>query len=100
MPGTLARMAAAMVRARLGATRLLLEQHQGTTSHESLSKLQAAALAQAVSEGSLSVEERSELAATAVQVKWASPDDLAKALAALTSDGGRPIEPQRRRRAM
>jgi hypothetical protein len=65
------------VRARLGAARLVLDEHFGTTSHELVSRTQAAALQSVLSGATLTAEQKADLAVGVLQCKWHGLDATA-----------------------
>jgi hypothetical protein len=73
------------LKARLGATRLSLEQFpKGSPSHKALSKAQSAALREMLGTAVLTAVDRADLANTVVGMNWCEPDDGNSVLAALT----------------
>jgi hypothetical protein len=72
---------------RVGACRLLLEQHpEGSVIHKALSGLQSAAICEMIASTEMTAEIRSEVSTRVVQVKWGCSDDCTAILAALTSN--------------
>ena len=66
-----------LLRARLGAARLLLEEQNGKPSHAAISKVQAAAVRDLVSRASLNPEEQAEIAGMVAQLQWHGTDGVA-----------------------
>jgi hypothetical protein len=60
--------------ARVGACRLLLEQHEvGSAIHTSLSTLQSAAICEMIAASEMTAEIRSAVCLRVAQVKWGNP---------------------------
>jgi hypothetical protein len=87
--------------ARVGACRLLLEQHEvGSAIHTSLSCLQSAAICEMIAATVMTAEIRSAVGTRVAQVKWGSPEDCSAILTALTfsSQSSVVLPPGKRRR--
>jgi hypothetical protein len=72
--------------ARVGACRLLLEQHEeGSAVHKTLSSLQSAAICEMIHSTDMTADIRSEVGSRVVGVKWHSPNDCTAILTALAA---------------
>jgi hypothetical protein len=86
--------------ARVGACRLLLDQHQqGSATHTSLSSLQSAAICEMIASTVMTADIRSEVGSHVVQVKWGSPNDCSAILAALAGGNASLLQAGKRRRS-
>jgi hypothetical protein len=65
------------VSGRLGAARLVLHEHVGKPTHAGVSKLQLAAMAEVLSEVTLSATERADLSNAALACEWHGQDAMA-----------------------
>jgi hypothetical protein len=65
------------VRARLGAARLVLDEHFGTASHELVSRTQSAAFLSVLSSATLTAEQKADLTVGVLQCKWHGLDSTA-----------------------
>ncbi len=87
--------------ARVGACRLLLEQHEvGSAIHTSLSTLQSAAICEMIAATDMTAEIRSAVCIRVAQVKWGKPEDCSAILTALTSSSQSSVLPAGKRRRM
>ncbi len=63
------------IKARVGAARLLLDQHvAGSALHETVSRLQAAAIMELIGQSTLSSQVRADLSGTVLGMNLAGPD--------------------------
>ena len=81
--------------ARIGATRLLLQEVSATAAHKDVSALQKAALEQLLADHSLGAEQRAALAEDLIKIQWHGQDGLAL-LSTLTSQASKPAAKRRR----
>ena len=72
------------IKARIGAARLVLQEHRGTVHHGQLSKIQAAVVIDVITKTELSGDDRSALSTAALRVPWAE-SDLTAVLGVLSS---------------
>ena len=86
------------VHVRLGACRLVLEEQAGKPNHEAISKLQAAALADAIAAAGLSSTDAAAMSGKVVAMAWAAQTDLAMVLQSLTAGVGTGPTAKRQRR--
>jgi hypothetical protein len=87
--------------ARVGACRLLLEQHEeGSAIHKSLSSLQSAAICEMIAATVMTADISSAVGTRVVQVKWGSPEDCNAILAALSASSKSLVLPAGKRRRM
>jgi hypothetical protein len=87
--------------ARVGACRLLLEQHEeGSAIHKSLSCLQSAAICEMIAATVMTADISSAVGTRVVQVKWGSPEDCNAILAALSASSKSLVLPAGKRRRM
>jgi hypothetical protein len=87
--------------ARVGACRLLLEQHEvGSAIHTSLSTLQSAAICEMIAATDMTAEIRSAVCIRVAQVKWGKPEHCSAILTALTSSSQSSVLPAGKRRRM
>jgi hypothetical protein len=73
------------IRARLGATRIVLAEVAGQSHHEALSRVQAAAVVASITSQKLPANTVADLATEVLDIKW-HPADLQRVLAALSPD--------------
>jgi hypothetical protein len=85
--------------ARVGACRLLLDQHeQGSAIYTALSSLQSAAICEMIAVTVMTADIRSEVGSRVVQVKWGSPNDCTAILTALAAGNASLVPAGKRRR--
>jgi len=74
-------------KARLGATRVVLEQQRGLPTHAAISKLQSKALVELFESSAevITSKDRSDMASEVIKMQWASQSDLDIILTSLTS---------------
>ena len=73
------------IKARIGAARLLLEEHRGLPTHVQLSKIQSVALVETINKAALTSDDMAAVSTAALRVPWAE-HDLTHVLGALTSE--------------
>ena len=84
------------VRVRLGAIRLVLEEQTGQPTHQAISTLQAAALAELLQEEPLSAATAADLATEVAKLAWHG-NDACTVIAAMTPKRAPAANGQRRR---
>lgn len=72
------------VKARLGATRMTLQEQAGKPSHAAVSRLQAASLVEVVQKSDFSASDLAEISDLILNFAWASQEDLGSVLTCLT----------------
>ena len=85
------------IKVRIGAARLVLEEMSGKSAHNTVSQIQASALASLIQKATISDVEKADLATLIVEMAWHNEEHSSTVLAKLTSPGTAKGVPRRRR---